>query len=344
MDWVDLGSELAIGESTWPLHTGPFGRGVEARGPMEVAAVDEDLVPGSHRGRILLIRGELASTPLMPKSFEFFNPDEHRHRVARLEASQALAVIAATGEHPELAGGRSPFPVIEDGDFTIPTAYVSETIGNKIAALAPQAGSIAIRTSLEPSTGFNVIARSGSAPRTVVTAHLDAALGTPGALDNAAGVAAIVGLAERLATDSNSPNVELAFLNGEDHWGLPGQRRYLETLDASSVRLAINVDGVGRRGDTIAWCAFGLGDLDRPVREVLDHSWGCDEGPPWFSGDHALFLAAGVPTLALTSLSFLTTPEQNVTHTPDDDIELIDAAMIVNATDAVAELLHVAPD
>jgi hypothetical protein len=50
------------------------------------------------RGQVLLVHGDLAKEQLMPKKFPFYNPDEHRHIVALLEAVSPAAVIAATAQ------------------------------------------------------------------------------------------------------------------------------------------------------------------------------------------------------------------------------------------------------
>ncbi len=342
-EWIDLGSDLSVGELTWTLRTGPYGRPAAGNAIVTVAETVGDLDRSRLAGTIVLVRGDLATTPLMPKSFEFYNPEEHRELVARLEHTGALAIITATGAHPELAGGRSPFPVVEDGEFDIATAYVDEPTGEEIAAHVGREARVAIRCRATPTRGANVVARRGRAPFTVATAHFDAALGTPGALDNAAGVAVLSDVAEQITHAPATGGIEIGLLNGEDHWSIPGQRRYLATLDPTAVRLAVNVDGVARRDDVVAWSAFNLGDLDRPLRAVLDDAPGCVAGPPWFSGDHSMFLAAHRPTVALTSLSFLDDPTSTVTHTVADDIAIVDPVQIVTVSDLVQALISAAP-
>ena len=196
-----------------------------------------------------------------------------------------------------------------------------------------------IRTSTRPATGANLVARLGPAPRVVVTAHIDSALGTPGALDNAAGVASMVALAEQLGQRPPDVGVELAVLNGEDHWHIPGQRRYLTTLDRSDVELAVNIDGVGRRGDSTCWCGFGLGALESLVGTTFEAA-GIAEGPPWYSGDHAMFVTLDVPTVALTSRSFLDDPASTITHTAADDVAQVDMSALVGVARTVERLIR----
>ena len=63
----------------------------------------------------MVMYGELCSEPLMPKNFEFYNPDEHKEIIALLEEKNPVAIIIVNpyAEH-----------VIQDGDFNIPCAIV----------------------------------------------------------------------------------------------------------------------------------------------------------------------------------------------------------------------------
>ena len=49
-----------------------------------------------------------------------------------------MAIIAATGRDPGLAGGVYPFPLIEDGDFDIPSVYMKDVEGDRLADYAGQ--------------------------------------------------------------------------------------------------------------------------------------------------------------------------------------------------------------
>jgi len=50
-----------------------------------------------------------------------------------LYRKQLSAIIAATSIDPGLAGGISPFPLIEDGDFDIPSVYMTIEEGLRLA-------------------------------------------------------------------------------------------------------------------------------------------------------------------------------------------------------------------
>jgi aminopeptidase YwaD len=61
----------------------------------------------------------------------------------------------------------------------------------------------------------------------VVLAHIDAKAGSPGALDNAAGVVVLLLLAELLAGDTLPSSIELVAINGEDYYSNPGEQLFL---------------------------------------------------------------------------------------------------------------------
>ena len=84
-------------------------------------------------GKILLLHGEIAKEQLMPKNFVFYNPEEHQRIYRMLEEKQPAAVISATTRNPELVGAVYPFPMFEDGDFDIPSAYMTDVEGERLA-------------------------------------------------------------------------------------------------------------------------------------------------------------------------------------------------------------------
>ena len=136
-------------------------------------------------------------------------------------------------------------------------------------------------------------------------AHIDTKPGTPGAVDNATGVATLVLLAEALGQRTDLPiGVELLAVNGEDHFAGPGEVDWLrsngEQLDA--IELFVNIDGIGyHRGGT----AFSLYNVDEPravsIRTLLDGHGAIGEGPAWYQSDHAILAMRGRPALAFTT-------------------------------------------
>ncbi len=89
-------------------------------------------VPGE--GMVVLLKGEIAREQLLPKNFPFLDLPEHREIIDLLESRGFKAVKCATSYHPEMAGGVCPFPLIEDGDFMLPSVYLTDREGERLAA------------------------------------------------------------------------------------------------------------------------------------------------------------------------------------------------------------------
>jgi aminopeptidase YwaD len=88
-----------------------------------------------------------------------------------------------------MVGGQYPFPLIEDGDFDIPSVFMTEEEGKKLAKYASEEISLKSLAWRLPAEGCNVIARKGPQlnRRVAVIAHIDAKTGTPGQQTTRAG-------------------------------------------------------------------------------------------------------------------------------------------------------------
>ena len=157
LDWADGGAHLLAGSEVFEVFSSPYTLGCQVEAPLAVVRTVDDLEAHQGEGEILLLIGEIAKEQLMPKNFPFFNPEEHQRIVALLEEKAPAAVIAATGQNLDLAGGMYPFPLIEDGDFDIPAAYMKDMDGELLAKFTGQPVSLTIDSERIPSTGRNVI-------------------------------------------------------------------------------------------------------------------------------------------------------------------------------------------
>lgn len=346
LDWVDGDVRLEAGGEHFVAAAGPFSSGCRVRAPLAVATTVEELEAGGLAGRVLLLRGDVAREQLMPKGFTYYNPERHRRVVRALESARPAAVVAATGRDPGLAGGLSPFPLIEDGDVDVPSVYLTEAEGARLARFVGQPVRLESDARRIPSWGCNVVAklRAGRRRRVVVCAHVDAKHGTPGALDDAAGVVTLLLLAELLPGGGGDAGlaVELLAMNGEDHYANPGERAYFATNEGrlGDVVLVVNLDGVGYREGRDAFSTYGCeGKLARAIDDVLGPDPGLVPGPPWFQGDHAVFVLHGVPALAVTS-DRVEDLVATVVHTPADAVDGVDPAKLVRLARALERLIR----
>jgi aminopeptidase YwaD len=293
---------------------------------------------------VLLLRGELTTEQLMPKSFPFYNPDHHKRIIQLLERCRPQAIIAATSRDQEMVGGAVyPFPLVEDGDFDIPSVYMTEEEGDRLALREGERVSLQIRAERIPSWGCNVIARKGDYPhrRIVLFAHIDARMGTPGANDNASGVIVLLLLAELLADYAGHFGLELVALNGEDYYSNPGEQQYL-ALNAGrfgEIILGINLDDVAYYRGRVAYSLYDCPpDIAGSVQATFSAYSNLVEGEPWYQGDHGLFLMNQTPALAITS-ELLAELMAEITHTPKDTPQIVDTAKLVTVSLALRDLL-----
>ncbi len=218
-------SSLRSEDTQFRIFASPFSLGFSGSEMLVTAENFSALTDLECKGKILLLHGKIAKDQLMPKGFEFYNPDEHKKIYQLLESKQPAAILTATSKNPDAAGAIYPFPMIEDGDFDIPNAYLTDVEGERLLAYSGQKIRLEIQAERVPSHGENIIARKGDQSKKVVfCAHIDTKENTPGALDNASGVTILLLLGELLADYQGGLGVELAAFNGEEYYNTPGHR------------------------------------------------------------------------------------------------------------------------
>lgn len=280
------------------------------------------------RGRIIVLGADLSS-PVMPKGFPFYMPDEHRRLIDFLERCEPSAVIATSDRHASL-------PTFEDPDLGFPSITVSPATAAKLRT-GDKIG-LTLGGKTRSGEGVNVAARTdGTERRAVVSAHIDAKATTPGAFDNAASVAALLALAE--TSVDLLAHTELVFFNGEDHYDACGEQAWLAATDLSKVGLNINLDGTGVAGRRTGVAAIGCPPA---LEQLLDRQLaGLQEWtrmPPWFESDHAIFAAQGIAAVAITSEG-VHDLFSSVAHTAADTVDLVDVKILGEVVDFLRTLL-----
>ncbi len=345
IDWEDDGAHLlALNGEVFEVFSSPYSLGCEVTAPLAVVRTVDGLASSDLKDSVLLLIGEIAEEQLMPKNFPFYNPRHHQQIISLLEEKAPLAIITATGRNPELAGGMYPFNLIEDGDFDIPSVYMKDVDGERLAGFAGQQVSLTIESRRIPAKGCNVIAlKPGSSDRRVVLcAHIDAKDNTPGALDNGTGVVMLALLAELLADDKGSLGVEILAFNGEDHYSAQGHKEYLKShlAEFDQIVLAVNTDVAGYVEGNSAFSLYGTSEpVSDLVREVMGEFASLDEGEQWYQSDHSVFIQNGCPAVAITSEHFMRLSTE-VTHTPKDDLDLVDYAKVVEVALALEKVVR----
>ena len=344
IDWAQEGARLTAGGASFEAAPSPYTLGCAVRAPLAVVASADELEAAELAGAIVLLRGEIAKEQLMPKNFPFYNPDEHRRIIGLLELKAPRAIIAATTRNPELAGAVYPFPLIEDGDFDIPSVFMTEDEGGRLARHAGQVVTLDSRARRIPASGCNVVAQkaTSAARRIVLCAHIDSKLNSPGALDNAAGVVTLLLLAELLEDYEGRLGIEIVAINGEDYYAASGEKLYLEQNQGKlgDIALSINLDAPGYRQGPTAYSLYECPDaIAAAVRIAFAAFAELVEGEPWYQSDHMVFVQNQVPALAITSEGLMEI-ETAVAHTPQDRPELVDCAKLVTTASALRDLVR----
>ena len=326
-----------------PIFAGPFSPAFDKWCDAVAVSSTQQLKRTRCEGKIVFLIDEIAKEPLMPLDYPFYFPDAHREIYALLDERKPVAIMAVTGKHP--SNGLEPFPLFDDANLKIPTGYLDSAAMEQVLA-----GKGKIRLMIDsktfPETGEQVVARKmaigESKGKIAIFAHMDTAYGTPGALDNASGVAVMLAVMERLKNYAGPYDLEFIPFNGEDSPMVKGHMSYLEHFgkEMADIRLGINVDAVGAKGTKTAVSAYNLGEdrQDWLNAEIAKYRT-VERGPEWVEGDHSIFVFRGVPCLAVTS-SNLREDVMSITHTSQDTVAHVDRALLVEAAQFIAELVN----
>ncbi|GGX58059.1 aminopeptidase [Tateyamaria omphalii] len=343
LDWCGGHASLkAACGTSFDVFPSPYARRVNATARLEAVSTLDQLECIEAEGAFILLYGSLAAEPLMPKNFPFFSMDEQQRTIALLERSGAKAIITAM----QSQGAPRAMPMIEDGDFDVPSVYMSEEDADRLLSFTGHRLELRSDAARITAKAANVLGRMNKSARKriVITAHIDAKKGIPGALDNATGVVTLLLLANLLADYNGSHGIDLVALNGEDHYAVPGQMAYLRDMEGAldQVTLNINVDGVGYREGKTAYSFFSLSkDMEKSAATLLANAPASCRGLEWFQGDHSMFVQAGCPAIAVTSNWLLENMStQTVTHRVQDTLDLVDPAKVVECALALKRFIY----
>ncbi len=341
--WEPKSCGLEINGQKLPILVSPYSPSFEVKGPALRINTLEGLAakgPKTLNGRILLLEGEIAAETVMPKNFEFYNPEHHQRLVSLLEEAQPALVLAVRDQDlPDSITGVSGKTALEslfnDGDIAFSSATITKRDLTSVEGDVLEISAFSEATVPERQAG-NLMVRIGepALPRILITAHLDTAFNSPGALDDASGIAFLVALAQS-GVSLEGHCIELVAINGEDHYSYGGEKelmRYLSSTE-SPVKLAVNVDGLGFKGTEAGVSFYAVPEelgtrLEASIRLTKPMAMMA----PWPQGDHTIFAMMGIPTIALASYPFegyLAGYHHSPLDTPDHlDPELVMGAVL----------------
>ncbi len=138
--------------------------------------------------------------------------------------------------------------------------------------------------------------------------------------------------------------IEIAALNGEDYYAVPGQMYYIHQNQNkfNQIILNINIDGAGYKEGKSTFSLFDLPEeIKEKVNRVLAEYDGITEGIQWPQGDHSIFIQQGCPAIAISSAWFIDHMDsQEITHTPKDHAGIVDCHKVVEIAQALNRLIR----
>lgn len=259
--------------------------------------------------------GELACAPmLLSPSGTFFGRIEH-YGSTIIWGDKRWTSYRVVGEDERIGayilarfdGEAAPQPLPE-GFAPVPHVAVGASHAEQIKACATEgawttvslhARSESVRSrNVRAWVGEDALERGGAM---LVTAHMDTVPSSPGAYDNAGGVAALLRVAECIVDGEIPGRIQLLLTDAEELY-LEGSRAFVRDLSANgcldNVSGCLNLDGAGRGETMDVW--FGpetLADTMLPL--IRGRKTRCVFPPPQ-SGDHFAFWERGFPAIMLT--------------------------------------------
>ncbi len=336
--WTVRGTRCSCAGRPVPVVANPYSPSCSVTAPLAAVGTTGELAAADLSGKVAVLHGDLAREPLMPRNFPFYSHAAHQE-IARLLCEKRPAAIIAVSPREDQA-----VPVIIDGDFPVPSCTVTAGEGAFLLSQAAGPVTLSLDTEVRPARAADVIGRSPVTghKKIVLCAHFDTKYGTPGALDNASGVAALMVLARAFRDMPVKSPLELVFMNGEECYAAPGEVAYLRAggCDPEVVACCINIDGIGLAGFSPGISYYNCpGPLEAACEEARAGDPGMVLADPWPQGDHMMFAAAGIPCIAFSTSATLEVVSE-VIHTEKDRLECLDRGVIERTVETVEKVVR----
>lgn len=331
--WDCASAWLTAGDEALPVEANAFSPACDLLADVIPAATLDELAAADLAGKIALLHGELIAEPLSPKSW-FLKGERDDAIIGLLEAKRPAAMLApppATLQYEQFTG---------DWELEIPAATAPLAVIERLLR-QPEPVHLCLDCAKYAATARNVVARLNGAGqpvrKIVLMAHFDTRINTPGALDNAGGVAALLALAEVLSGATLPVDVEFIAFDGEEYLPI-GDDEYVRRAGEESfadITLAINMDGIGYVDGANTAAQFNLapelaGRVESIVRRYPAVQW----VEPWPQSNHSTFAFRGVPALAFSSQGAFA-----LAHFPHDTIEQVNIEKLAEVVALVREIV-----
>jgi aminopeptidase YwaD len=279
-----------------------------------IGTVDE-LDATYENGNVLLLYGDLVRTPLSPKSW-FLKSGRDNHIIQRLEKLQPAAILSPPTE-TDYTG-----QLTEDWELDIPAATISSKAALNLITNRDNPVHLNIQAQRTPAKARNIVARTPGCfqKRLVLCAHFDTKFFTPGASDNAGGIAVVLALAELLQSQTLPIGLEFVGFNGEEYLPM-GDDEYLRLAEKyfGAITACINFDGVGtvlgsNSITTMSMNESALSSLKHITQKFPGVVW----VEPWPESNHSTFAMRGVPAIAFSAVG-----TRALAHSQEDTLDVM---------------------
>ena len=320
--WEERESWFSVGDGAVTVAANPYSPSCTVTALLAPVGSLAELERADLGGRIAVLYGDLTHQPLPAKAWMF--KDEADARVVDLlEAAQPAAIVAVQSSPGELNR------LVEDWEFSIPSVTAPAAQRDRLLGQAGALAHLRIGTRQQPGSTANIVARLPGVRREqiVLMAHYDTKVDTPGATDNATGVAVLLTLAEHCCRQDQPYALEFIAFTNEEYLPL-GDDEYVrhrgETFD--QIVAAVNFDGVGQVGSTLTVAGFNLAPAcEAMLRTVTTPPPAVTWVEPWPESNHSTFAWRGVPALAFTARA-----DRYHHHLRTDTIDLVDMDQLLD--------------
>jgi len=329
--WEDQGTSLALDGEPVEAAANAFSPPCDVTAPGVGVGTVAELEAADLEGRVGILYGELTQTPLSPKSW-FLKSEREDHIIRLLESKNPAALITVQSRMGDLER------VIVDWEFLIPSATVPARAGLALLQRHNPGLHLRIRSRQSPGHTCNVVARkAGRGPaRIVLCAHYDTTIDTPGALDNAAGAAALLALAQVLGQSQLRHGLEWIAFSGHEYLPL-GDDEYLRRCgdQLEGIIVVMNFDAVGQylAANSIAIFASSPAFQEQVVETTKGYP-GLAWVDPWPESNHSTFAWRGVPAIAFSSVGRI-----RLDHLRADSVEWVSPARLKEVVSLVMEIV-----
>ncbi len=333
--WRHASTRLEMGDELLPARANPFSPPCDIEAPALYASTLGELEVADLRGKVAVLYGDLSGQPVAAKGW-FLKAERDERIVTALEDGGALAVLVLQQKAGDLDR------LIEDDEFLLPSVTLPRSSGLRLLGSRGRSP-LKLRIDAEKGRGraANVVGRTQPARpqgRLVICAHYDTKVDTPGACDNAGGVAVLLALATSQAQLPEGPRYPLEFVAfcGEEYLPI-GDDEYVRRAgaDLGAPAGCINMDGMGYLLSALSIAPFNAsGQQEARMRAITARHPGVVWVEPWPQSNHSTFTFRGFPALALSSSGLV-----HVSHTDGDTLACIDPVALDAAHGLVSELL-----